>query len=364
MKPVHALLWVLMVSIGCGGEQDPPFDELSIRDAMQAKPEAILALTTTVKIALANRLVAAIGQESPPFSLPSSTGTTWGERTIVQDGVRIKQGKDALVLIQWSSGMNDLVATSLQVPRDRAAPARPLPTVTGPLADTTAAEESRALAGKAGAILEQTMRLSSTWTLVRAPSWPAGVTATPDAIFVNPAWLTAMAGLETDSESSQTKSSQFGGRPGVAIALGAGETGDSGEQDEPRKKTQTDPLDPSLPSRDAVTQANADGSGDLCTKDQRAQCNRCNEVCLCTGDNCGCGSCGQNSNSGCSSSSGSSPSSGCGGSVPTNDKECCRSCAMTPVSTTQAAVGGSLAFGWISAPLWFLLWADRRRRRR
>ena len=354
MKGLRALLIGSLAFLGCGGEPDAPFDELSLRDALRAKPEAILNLQPQVKMALAQRFQAAIGTASPPFQLTDPRATTWGERTLRMDEERERKGQDAMVTAQWLVAGNGWMLESATSQTDRSAPSRPLPALTGPDADATQSEESRALSGRAGAIVELLWRQSAAPVLIRAPIWPVGVTATPDAVFVNPSWLTALAVLEPDQSETPLKP-----RSGGVHVLGG--TTEKQSQAEPEQSSSrshalSDPTTPSLP-----TPTSNPSHGDVsCSPQDEARCDRCRDECSCSN----CGGCG--SSSGCG---GTSPSSsGCTNdrsrtcSSGSTDPECCR-CSLSPVSPLQVATSGSLAFAWVSAPLWFLLWSDRRRRR-
>jgi len=72
----------------------------------------------------------------------------------------------------------------------------PLPVLDGPPASATAAIESRALAGRAGAELRLLLAASGAQHLQRVLGWPAGAVALEETIYVNASWLVALAPAE------------------------------------------------------------------------------------------------------------------------------------------------------------------------
>ena len=212
-SPVRAAVAALtgLWLFGCTAQTTPPYEELPLRDALQADPEVVSAVPEGSRKALAERMVRehealhgaqriALGEPPTPRQ-PALTPISLVTRL---DAERSERGADAwmLVLVQ----VEKTTATARPfVPRDARyqRSAAPLPPFEGeaPPAETSDLER-RALAGRAGAILRDFREESGAARLVRVSAWPAGVVALGDALYVNGAWLVAMSALDDGAAAS------------------------------------------------------------------------------------------------------------------------------------------------------------------
>src|SRR5262249_15397803 len=107
-------------------------------------------------------------------------------REVVQalDLARVRRGADALVIGTIAGGeeraMGVGVATAELPPFENEGA-------------STAALETRALAGAAGSALRALVGASGAQRLARVVGWPVGAVAIGDTIYVNAAWLVALA---------------------------------------------------------------------------------------------------------------------------------------------------------------------------
>jgi uncharacterized membrane protein YgcG len=192
----------------------PPLEQLSLRDALLARPEVIAALPPDAHLQLTQRFEEARQQ---PGSLPGTlvaTDFSPVEQVRVIDTARLARGSDALVAAQLRLGPVGLDAQPYtEVP---AAPAAPLPPLGGVPAGATADDEAQALRGTAGAVVSGLLQKSQASRLVRVESWPMAVVAIGDALYVNAAWLVALAPPSSGGRAAPTRAA------GPAIEGGCG----------------------------------------------------------------------------------------------------------------------------------------------
>ena len=191
------LLWAASWALGGCGDSAPPFDELPLRDALRADPAVIAALPDDARSRLAVRLRAAGASDDPAdvverLASPPATGAAL-------DAAREQRRADALVVgVVTAEGVARVFK---EEGRDDVAAAPRLPTVEGVASGTTAPLESRALDGPAGVTLGALMARTSTRRLVRVTGWPVGAIALGDAVYVDAAWLVALAPVVGGSDA-------------------------------------------------------------------------------------------------------------------------------------------------------------------
>lgn len=177
-----SLLPVLLV--GCG-EGAPPLDELPLRDALRADPQVVAAMPEAARRQLGERLEAASAADQTSdavddASVPAALVTALDE-------ARARRQADAFVIGTVAAGM------ARPIPATGATEPTPLPDLKGEVATTTARIEARALAGAAGAALRALRASSGAQRLERVIGWPAGAVAIGDTVYVDAAWLVALA---------------------------------------------------------------------------------------------------------------------------------------------------------------------------
>jgi hypothetical protein len=194
--------WLFVLLVGCG-EGAPPLDELPLRDALQASPDVVAALSDGARGRLAARFalasagdpgadtnIAPEGVSSPPAALVRSLDTQ-----------REQRSGDPLILGEIDAGV-------VRPLREAAHPVgeASLPALEGEaISATAAALEARGLAGDAGRSLSALLAASKAIRLQRVLGWPTGAVAIGDTIYVNAAWLIALApGADGTGGSSGT----------------------------------------------------------------------------------------------------------------------------------------------------------------
>lgn len=172
----------------CSGES-PPIDELSLRDALGVAPGAIAQLTLAQQRALAERLESARRAQTDSETLAPQK-TPEGDVRVV-DEARHARGADALIV-----AIED--ATTVHAHPADVSTQDALPPLEGTPAVETLDAETRALNGRAGAVLVELLRAANAKRLVRVTQWPVAAVAIEDAVYVNAGWLVLMASLEPD----------------------------------------------------------------------------------------------------------------------------------------------------------------------
>ncbi|HRI65415.1 MAG TPA: hypothetical protein PK156_14300 [Polyangium sp.] len=193
-----AWIFTALAVVGCGSEE-PPYDELPLRDALRAAPEVVASLSFETRRDLAQRLDAAgFDQDgTAPFALPKEA--TVESLAQVADEAREEQGQDALILaevletpIDFVLQVEDIDAESLE--RSAVGPV----VLRGRPSAQTQAFEDAALRGRAGKWLRELSGKTKTKYMVRTTGVPFGAWAREDTLYVNASWLVAMSALEKD----------------------------------------------------------------------------------------------------------------------------------------------------------------------
>ena len=216
---------VLVVIGGCGDEA-PPLDELPLRDALRADPAVVAALPDDARSRLAARFLAAEGADdgadavAPPGSPAAAVS--------LLDRARAERQADALIVGEIAG---DGIARAAR--EDGAAsPPAPLPALEGPAATTTAALEARALGGAAGGTLRALLIHAGARRLERVTGWPAGAIAIGDTVYVDAAWLVALAPVATSADggvAAPSPPASAASRDGVSPLASAVTSTDGGQ---------------------------------------------------------------------------------------------------------------------------------------
>ncbi|HSY40263.1 MAG TPA: hypothetical protein VLA79_12065, partial [Polyangia bacterium] len=200
-----------LVFVGCG-DGTPPLDELPLRDTLRADPAVVAALGDSARQRLAARFEAAVTDDATTDAVPLADRPTPASEVTSLDEARLRRAADALVVGTIGDGVARPVAVG-------AAAQTPLPQLEGEVATTTAALETRALDGAAGARLRALLAVSGAQRLERVVGWPAGAVAIGETIYVDASWLVALAPVEGGADGPDAAD---GGTPGSAASVGAG----------------------------------------------------------------------------------------------------------------------------------------------
>ncbi len=213
--PSQVCRWLLLlVTIAGCAPAAPPFGELPLRDALRADPEVVAALPDGERGRLAARFQAAAAADTaadavdqagtlegllgapattPPGDAQLRQGETAGAPAALVDGLdraRQRRSADALVIGVVAGGEAQALPAGTQA---GAVDAAALPPIDGGVAAATADLEARALAGAAGASLRELLAASHARRIERVVGWPAAAVTVGDTVYVNGAWLVAMA---------------------------------------------------------------------------------------------------------------------------------------------------------------------------
>lgn len=352
MKTARRATWLIPVfllaalPLGNCGTAEPPLDQLELRDALLSEPTVIAGLPREAQQRLAGRFWAAVALPEPVQSMPPAEASTPEQHLRRLDAQRQQRGQDAFLI--GSLGRDAAAETLRPFYRPaRSSPSVPLPPLAGPPSTATQALEARALAGRAGAAIEDLRNVSGAMQLERVTGWPTAVLAMDDKIYINATWLIAVAALEPGEPLGPAQSGALSRSGGAAAgrstllyggiyALPGDEHGGIGQHVE---ALSTDQVDPTAPPSDAPAASGGFGSCSSCSSSS-------------------CSSSSSSSSSSCSSSSTNCNVNLCSSSA---DKECCRACALLP-----APAGPDLQMVWmtlwLSLPLVFLGSVDLRAR--
>jgi len=191
-----ALFAASWVFAGCG-QDAPPFEELPLRDALKAAPEAVATLPFETRRELATRLDAAALEQDGKTQIEFVEVATIDALARGADDVREEMEQDALVVGEILSQPNEFVVRAENVDEaslDRMAVG---PIVLRGLPGTeTAPFEDAALRGRAGKWLRQLSARAGTTQMVRTTGLPFGAWAFDETLYVNASWLVAMSALE------------------------------------------------------------------------------------------------------------------------------------------------------------------------
>jgi hypothetical protein len=210
--------WLLLLITvgGCAGAA-PPFDELPLRDTLRAEPEVVAALPGDARARLATRFQTAAARDTAADAVESAPSVA---RVAAQvDLARQNRSADALVIGVVGGGAAQALPAGTQVTA-----ANPLPPLAGAPPTSTAQLEARALNGTAGASLRELVAAAHAQRLERVVGLPIAAVAVGDTVYVNGAWLVAMAPLSGDggfADGAQCEAACDGGTPTGAQGAGA-----------------------------------------------------------------------------------------------------------------------------------------------
>lgn len=207
-----------MPLLGCG-EEAPPYDELPLRDTLQATPEVIAALPLETRREVARRFQEAGHLDDiDSTSVDSPRDLGLDSIALAIDETRDALDQDAVVLGEVERS-DDQVVVRLQEVDDAAlggiVPMDSLVWRGDPDAPTAAVEET-ALRGHAGQWLQELAKRSGSQEMVRITHLPLGVWAKDEKLYVNASWLVTMAALD-DGATAGNAGPQFvlyGEQPG------------------------------------------------------------------------------------------------------------------------------------------------------
>jgi hypothetical protein len=211
-----------LVGVGCA-EGGPPFDELALRDALRADPDAIAAMPDEARARLAARLEAARASDTTGDEVPSASADPRAVVTAA-DEARASRGGEALIVGAIAGGRAQPTPTSASASAS-AGDARVLPPLEGTDSAATARLEGTALTAAAKPPLLALLAASSARRLVRVTGWPVGAVAIGDAVYVNAAWLVALApAADPDAGASTTSSASSASIASIASSASTSPT--------------------------------------------------------------------------------------------------------------------------------------------
>ncbi|HSS38979.1 MAG TPA: hypothetical protein VLT58_09430, partial [Polyangia bacterium] len=180
--------WLLLLVTwgGCAGAA-PPFEELPLRDTLRAEPDVVATLPDDARARLGARFQAAGAGDTAAD--PIAIGTPSASALAAEvDRARQARSADALVVGVVGGGAAQALPAGTQ-----SAATSPLPPLEGAAATSTADVEARALNGAAGASLRELIAAAHAQRLERVVGWPVAAVAVGDTVYVNGAWLVALA---------------------------------------------------------------------------------------------------------------------------------------------------------------------------
>lgn len=203
----EGVVLVMAVTSACGADA-PPLESLALRDVFGALPEVVATLPDDARERLGRRLDPTVEQDPDDASRPEGGAAvpetaTASLRVRVGDEARAHQSWDALRAARWvegAQGQGSLVRWVFPAPT--ATRGEPV-TLDGTAATTTAAIEAESLRGRGGVLVRAAMTASGARRAMRVVSWPVGLYVEGDTVFVNAAWLVAMAGRATVDAGAQ-----------------------------------------------------------------------------------------------------------------------------------------------------------------
>lgn len=177
---------------GCA-DPSPPFEDLSLRDALRADPEVIASLPPEARAEIADRLTAPAdeGLEGAVEVQPGADAAA-ASLLLRADAAREADDRDAVVLADLQRTGPGFVLLPLTI--TGAAPSPPERYLLQAPADARTADiEQRALDGRAGAILHHMGVDPAEARLVRVTGFPVGALLFEGDAYVNASWLVALA---------------------------------------------------------------------------------------------------------------------------------------------------------------------------
>ncbi len=337
------LVFALFALENCGGDAEPPLEDMPLRDALLAEPGVIAHLSSKARQHLRERFATSRLLYDADTLLNGHADKPFLQQVAAMDAVRFAQGRDALLTGSWlvTSAGAQAVSFSASI---LAQPQNPLPPLGGDFSAETTLFEQRALAGPAGAAIEQLLASSGAQSVQRVVAWPIAALASADTVYVNAAWLVAMdenssgcgsAGNAGNFETSPTANANQGGLYGYLVSGGSGldTSAGAGAAAAEGDITEAGPHSPNQAS-----------SSDLCSSSS------------CKSSDCSTSDC--NNSTDCNNNNNSCHSSDCDSS----DKSCCRACTIAAPAPNPLLGNGALL--WLLLPLGFLLKSERENGRR
>lgn len=191
---------VIVSIVGCSGEDAPPYEELLVRDALRAEPKVVAAVLASDQRTLADRMEHERDAAHDPQRVDIDEKPLSAAEVVAQiDTARAANGKDAWVatIVRTESRYVEARSLSRRDAGSNEDPTTPLPPLEGePASASTRDVEARALGGRAGTVLRNLVAETHATRLVRVTQWPAGAVAIRETVYVNAAWLVAMAALD------------------------------------------------------------------------------------------------------------------------------------------------------------------------
>lgn len=338
-----AALFLIVSLFACGsGEETPPLDELALRDSLLAEPSVIAQLRPDVRQRLRARFVSERLRADAITEFTPQQDTPLANQVLGMDATRFSAGRDALIAGSWQqvdhTGQNgqrtQAVAFTAPVAEQ---PTSTLPPMQGDMSGDTILMEQRALAGEAGAVIEQLLQTSNAQRVERVIAWPIAALSAGGTVYVNASWLTAMDKIGCSSGSNGGGSNSGGTAPagaaqqnGSYMYLVGGETAGTAQQGGSEGSGEA--------GKEGVNRASGFGSCDSCS----SSFDGCNKACDSTSSSC------NSTSSSCSSCN-----------DPTGDKACCRACSTTSVAPRSPLVAYGALF-WLMLPLGFLMLIEGR----
>lgn len=222
------VVWVVVLFAGCG-QGPPPLDELPLRDALRADPEVVAALSDDARARLAARLDTARARDTDADDV-AGAGEDPATLVAAVDRARTERHAEPLIVGLISAG----VARSLPG-RDDGPDAQPLPSFEDATGAVTTDAELAALAGNAGTTVRALLKASGASRLRRVTGWPTGALALGDVVYVNAAWLVALApGSSGRPDAAASAAPPSSGSATVAPSRAAGL--DPASAEAPREK--------------------------------------------------------------------------------------------------------------------------------
>lgn len=361
LRKVAAVLMLpaALALAACGsGDDQPPLDEMTLRDVLLADPTVVAHLAKDARDHLRTRFTDQRLAPDVVTEVTVSSDMPLLNQVVTMDASRFHAGRDAMIAGAWQ--MTNTGAEALPFyGAVGTKPQNPLPALGGDLSGDTLLAAESALEGPAGAIVEALMASSGATKIERVTVWPIGALATADTVYVNGSWLVAMderaTGCGSGGGSSGGSKTAPAGPPQNGLygylvnssgqgSAGTGTSGDGTEGTEGGIGT-------------IEGQNHASGS-DFCSSSS-SSCSSAANNCSSASNNCSnsANNCSNSANS-CSNSSNSCSSSSSSGCDPA-DRECCRSCSMShrrpPSVVPQSPIMALASMFWLLAPLGFLL---------
>ena len=200
-----------LVLLAACGELAPPLEQLPLRDTLRADPEVVVTLNDGARQSLAERLLLMRGNRTPdePVDDPAAP-----PQELVARLDRAREGRGQDVLVAAVLDGNGVVRPVHEATPDVQGSLPPLETSAAPA--PTLEMESRALAGRAHSQLRALLAQSGAHHLQRVVGWPIGAIAIGDRVYVNAAWLAALAPVAPGDGGADAGSATTSGGPAPA----------------------------------------------------------------------------------------------------------------------------------------------------